>query len=117
MAKAAVMTKAPVAVAKTKARTISPLGDRVVVKPSEAAEEMRGGIYIPDTAKEKPQEGEVVAVGPGHVNDNGDRAAMELKVGDKIIYAKYGGTEIKEDGQDYLILRETDVLAKLNRPK
>ena len=96
------------------ARKIQPLGDRVVVKPAEAKEEMRGGIILPDTAKEKPQEGEVVAVGPGRVTDDGKRIAMDVKVGDKVIYSKYGGTEIKDVGNEVLILRESDILAKVS---
>ena len=95
------------------ARKLEPLGDRVVVRPSESKEEMRGGIILPDTAKEKPQEGEVIAVGPGRVTEDGKRISMELKVGDKVIYAKYGGTEIKDGDKEVLILRETDVLAKV----
>ena len=89
---------------------ISPLADRVVVKAAEDTEQMRGGLYIPDTAKEKPQQGEVVAVGPGKVED-GKRVPMEVKVGDKILYGKYSGTEITLDNEQYLILRESDVLA------
>ena len=96
------------------ARKIQPLADRVVVKPAEAKEEMRGGIILPDTAKEKPQEGEIVAVGPGRVTDEGKRVAMDLKVGDKVIYSKYGGTEIKDGKDDMLILRESDILAKVS---
>jgi chaperonin GroES len=90
---------------------VKPLADRVVIKPLEEAEQMRGGLYIPDTAKEKPQQGEIVAVGNGKVSDDGKRIDMELKVGDKVLYGKYSGTEVTiEDGQ-YLILREADVLA------
>jgi chaperonin GroES len=89
---------------------VKPLADRVVVKALEDAEQMRGGLYIPDTAKEKPQQGEVVAVGPGRVED-GKRVDMELKVGDKILYGKYSGTEVTIEDQPYLILRESDVLA------
>jgi chaperonin GroES len=89
---------------------VKPLADRVVVKPLEEAEQMRGGLYIPDTAKEKPQHGEVVAVGPGRQED-GKRIDMELKVGDKVLYGKYSGTEVTLDDQQYLILRESDVLA------
>ena len=89
---------------------VKPLADRVVVKPLEDAEQMRGGLYIPDTAKEKPQQGEVMAVGPGKVED-GKRIDMELKVGDKVLYGKYSGTEITLDNEQYLILRESDVLA------
>lgn len=96
------------------ARNIQPLGDRVVVKPQEAKEEIRGGIILPDTAKEKPQEGEVIAVGPGRVTEEGKRIAMELKVGDKVIYSKYGGTEIKDGTGEVLILRESDILAKVS---
>jgi chaperonin GroES len=90
---------------------VKPLADRVVVKASEEAETMRGGLYIPDTAKEKPQQGEVVAVGPGKLSDEGKRIDMELKVGDKVLYGKYSGTEVTVDGDQYLILRESDVLA------
>ena len=89
---------------------VKPLADRVVVKPLEEAEQMRGGLYIPDTAKEKPQQGEVVAVGPGKVED-GKRVEMELKVGDKVLYGKYSGTEVTVDEGTFLILRESDVLA------
>ena len=89
---------------------VKPLADRVVVKALEEAEQMRGGLYIPDTAKEKPQQGEVVAVGPGRFED-GKRIDMELKVGDKILYGKYSGTEVTVEDQAYLILRESDVLA------
>lgn len=94
-------------------RKIQPLADRVVVKPSEATEEIRGGIILPDTAKEKPQEGKVVAVGPGRTNEDGKRVALEIKVGDTVIYAKYGGTEVKDGGDELLILRESDILAKV----
>ncbi|HYR06152.1 MAG TPA: co-chaperone GroES [Longimicrobium sp.] len=89
---------------------VKPLADRVVVKALEETEQMRGGLYIPDTAKEKPQQGEVVAVGPGRVED-GKRVDMELKVGDKVLYGKYSGTEVTVEGEQYLILRESDVLA------
>jgi chaperonin GroES len=89
---------------------VKPLADRVVVKALEETESMRGGLYIPDTAKEKPQQGEVVAVGPGKFED-GKRVEMELKVGDKVLYGKYSGTEVTVDGEQYLILRESDVLA------
>ena len=90
---------------------VKPLADRVVVKALEETETMRGGLYIPDTAKEKPQQGEVVAVGPGKLSDEGKRIDMELKVGDKVLYGKYSGTEVTVDGEQYLILRESDVLA------
>jgi chaperonin GroES len=87
------------------------LADRVVVKPLEQEEAKVGSIYIPDTAKEKPQEGQVVAVGPGKVSDSGDKVAPEVKVGDKVLYGKYSGTEVTVDGEDYLIMRESDILA------
>ena len=92
---------------------IKPLADRVVVEPLEETEEMRGGLYIPDTAKEKPQQGTVVAVGPGRVTDQGELIKVELGEGDKILYGKYSGTEVTVDGTDYLIIRESDVLAVL----
>ena len=91
---------------------LEPLGDRIVVKPLAREEVTKGGIIIPDTAKEKPQEGEVVAVGPGRVSDEGKRIAMEVKVGDKVVYNKYSGTEFKIDDVEYMILRESDVIAK-----
>jgi chaperonin GroES len=91
---------------------LQPLADRLVVKPTQKEEMTKGGIYLPDTAKEKPQEGEVVAVGPGKITDDGKRIAMDLKVGDKVIYSKYGGSEIKIDDVDMIILRESDILAK-----
>ncbi len=90
---------------------VKPLADRVVVKPLEAEQKTAGGIIIPDNAKEKPQKGEVVAVGPGKISDNGEKIAMELKKGDKVLYGKYSGTEVTVDGTDYLIMRESDVLA------
>ena len=90
---------------------VNPLADRVVVRALEETEQMRGGLYIPDTAKEKPQQGEVVAVGPGKLSEEGKRIEMELKVGDKVLYGKYSGTEVTVDGENYLILRESDVLA------
>jgi chaperonin GroES len=94
------------------ATKLQPLADRVLVKPMEKEEKTKSGIYLPDTAKEKPQEGEVVAVGPGRIDDSGKKIPMELKVGDKVIYAKYGGTEIKVDDVEMMILRESDILAK-----
>ncbi len=94
------------------ATKLEPLGDRVVVKPKPKEEVTKGGIVLPDTAKEKPQEGEVIAVGPGRITDDGKRIAMDIKVGDIVIYAKYGGTEIKEDDEELIILRESDILAK-----
>ena len=93
---------------------IKPLGDRVIVKPSESAENKTpGGIIIPDTAKEKPQEGKIVAVGPGRTDDNGKIISMNVKVGEKVLYSKYGGTELKYDGEEYLIMSESDILAVL----
>lgn len=89
---------------------IRPLGDRVVVKALPSEEKTKSGIVLPDTAKEKPQEGEVVAVGSGRLLDNGQRVAIDVKVGDKVIYSKYAGNEIKIDGEEYLILRESDIL-------
>ena len=89
---------------------IRPLNDRIIVRRMEEQEQMRGGLYIPDTAKEKPQEGEVLAVGNGKLLDNGQRIAIDLKAGDRILFGKYAGTEIKLDGEEYLILREDDVL-------
>lgn len=89
---------------------VAPLADRVVIKPMEEAEQMRGGLYIPDTAKEKPQQGEIIAVGPGRFEKD-KRVPMEVKVGDKVLYGKYSGTEVTVDGEQMLILRESDVLA------
>ena len=94
--------------------TLQPVGERVIVQPSEQESTTKGGIFLPDTAKEKPQEGEVVAVGPGRVTDDGTRVAMELSAGDKVIYSKYAGTEYKDGDDEYLILRESDVLAKIS---
>ena len=91
---------------------LQPLGDRVLIKPMEKEEVTKSGIVLPDTAKEKPQEGEVIAVGPGRLTEDGKRIVMDVEVGDKIIYAKYAGTEIKLDGEEFIILRETDILAK-----
>ena len=91
---------------------LKPLGDRLVVKPIEQEEVSRGGILLPDTAKEKPQEGKVLAVGPGRLTDDGNRLPMDVKVGDVVVYAKYGGTEIKVDEEELMILRESDILAK-----
>jgi len=91
---------------------VSPLADRVVVRSLEGHEQTRGGLFIPDTAKEKPQEGEILAVGPGRFDD-GKRVPMEVKVGDKVLFGKYSGTEVMIDGESLLILRETDVLAVL----
>jgi len=98
----------------TTATTFQPLGDRVVIRPLEKEEVTRSGLVIPDTAKEKPQEGEIIAVGPGRLSDDGKRIAMEVKVGDKVVYSKYAGTEWKQDDDEYLIVRESDILAKLS---
>ena len=90
-----------------------PLGNRIVIAPLEGDEQMSsGGIFIPDTAKEKPQDGTIVAVGPGRLTDDGKRVPMEVAVGDVVVYSKYAGTEYKEDGTEYLILREDDILFK-----
>src|SRR5512142_1054257 len=89
---------------------MKPLADRVVIRPLEEAEQMRGGLYIPDTAKEKPQQGEIVAVGPGRF-EKSDRVPMELKVGQRVLYGKYSGTEVTIEDEEYLIIKESDVLA------
>ena len=94
---------------------LQPLADRLVVKPIEREEKTKGGIYLPDTVKEKPQEGKILAVGPGRLSEDGKRIAMDVKVGDIVIYARYGGTEIKIDEEELIILRESDILAK--KPK
>ena len=96
------------------AKKIQPLADRVVVKALEEAEQMRGGLYIPDTAKEKPQEGEIVAVGPGKLSDGGTRIPMDVAAGNRVLYGKYSGTEVTVDGDQFLILRESDILAIIN---
>ncbi len=96
------------------ARTFQPLGDRIVIKPIEQEEVSKGGLVLPDTARERPQEGEVIAAGPGRLTDEGNRIPMELVVGDKVLYAKYAGTELKEDDEDFLVLRESDILAKIS---
>jgi chaperonin GroES len=99
---------------RAKARTqLEPLGDRIVVRPIKREETTKGGIILPDTAKEKPQEGEVIAVGPGRLTEDGNRIEMEVRKSDKVIYARYAGTEIKLDDEELLILRESDVLAKV----
>ena len=91
---------------------LQPLGDRLVVKPIEREEMTKGGLVLPDTAKEKPQEGKVLAVGPGRLSEDGKRIAMDVKVGDIVVYAKYGGTEYKIGDEEVIILRESDILAK-----
>ena len=93
------------------ATKVQPLADRLVVRPNEREEMTVSGIVLPDTAKEKPQEGTVVAVGPGRLNEQGKRVALEVKTGDTVLYAKYAGTEIKLDGEEYLVIRESDLLA------
>ncbi len=99
---------------KTKtALTVEPLADRVVVSPLEEEEQMRGGLYIPDTAKEKPQSGKIVAVGPGKLSEEGVRIEPDVTVGQTVLYGKYSGTEVTVEGEDYLILRESDILAIL----
>src|SRR5471032_2592215 len=94
---------------------LKPLEDRIVVKALEAEQTTASGLVIPDTAKEKPQEGEVLAIGPGRIDDNGNRVPLDVAVGDKVIYSKYGGTEVKYDGDEYLILSARDVLAVVIR--
>ena len=96
------------------ARTFTPLGDRILVKPAEREEQTKSGIFLPDTAQEKPQEGTIIEVGPGRTTDDGKHIPMELKKGDLVLYAKYGGTEIKEEGEEYLLLTERDILAKVS---
>ena len=93
------------------ATKLRPLGDRVVIKPSEREEMTKSGIVLPDTAKEKPQEGSILAAGPGKILEDGTREAMDVKVGDKVLYAKYAGTEFKLDGEDVLIVSQKDILA------
>lgn len=93
--------------------TVTPLGDRVFVKVSASEEKTAGGIYLPDNAKEKPQVGEVVAVGEGRRNDDGSRSAVDVKVGDQVLYSKYAGTDIKLGGEEYILLSEKDILAKV----
>jgi chaperonin GroES len=95
--------------------SIKPLQDRIIIKRIEEQEQIRGGIIIPDTAKEKPQEGEVIAVGEGKKLDNGDRVQLDVKEGDRVLFGKYAGTEIKLDGEEYLIMREDDILGVIER--
>jgi chaperonin GroES len=96
------------------ATSLKPLGDRVVVKPKAKEEMTRSGIVLPDTASEKPQEGQVISVGPGRMLDNGKRVDMEVKQGDTVLFAKYAGTEVKLEGDEYLVVRESDLLAIVN---
>lgn len=95
------------------ARNLQPLSDRIVVKAVEQETQTKSGIFIPDSAKERPQEGSVIAVGPGRVTDDGNRVEMSVAVGDTVIYSKFAGTEFEDDGEEYLIMKETDVLAKV----
>jgi len=92
---------------------LQPLDDRIVIKRLEAEEKTAGGILLPDSAKEKPQKGEIIATGPGKLLDSGKRAQLEVKVGDTVLFGKYSGTEVKVSGEEYLIMRESDLLAKL----
>ena len=94
---------------------LEPMGDRLVVKPMQSEEKTKSGIYLPDTAKEKPQEGKVIAVGPGRMTDEGKRIAPDVEVGDIVLYTKYGGSEIKIDGEEFIIMRESDILAKKSK--
>jgi len=94
---------------------LKPLGDRVVVQPTEQDEQTASGIFLPETAKEKPQQGEIIAAGPGGRKESGDRIALDVKVGDKVLYARYSGTTIKLDGKEYLILKESDILAVVEK--
>ena len=94
---------------------IRPLQDRIIVKRVEEAQMTKGGIIIPDSAKEKPAEGEIIAVGKGKINDKGDRIKLDVKVGDRVLFSKYGGTDVKIDGVDHLIMREDDVLAVVEK--
>lgn len=96
---------------------LRPLHDRIIVKPLEAPEEIRGGIIIPDTARERPQQGEVIAVGPGRLLDNGGRLPVDVKAGDRVIFEKYAGTEVELDNETYLILRESDILGIISTKK
>jgi chaperonin GroES len=93
---------------------LKPLGDRLIVKPVEEEETTASGIVLPDTAKEKPQKGKVIAVGDGAINDDGTRRALDVSEGDEVLYSKYGGTEVTVEGEDVLVLRESDVLAKVS---
>ena len=96
------------------ATKVKPLGDRVLVEPQEKEETTASGLVLPDTAKERPQEGKVIAVGPGRLNDDGKRIVMDVKAGDVVVYSKFAGTEYSENGTDYLVLRESDILAKVS---
>jgi len=100
--------------AKGAKEKVQPLADRVVIQALEETEQMRGGLYIPDTAKEKPQQGTIIAVGPGKMSEEGTRIEPDVKVGQRVLYGKYSGTEVSVDGTEYLILRESDILAVIN---
>jgi len=95
--------------------TLKPLDDRVVVEPTEAEEKTSGGILLPDTAKQKPQQGKVIAVGPGKLNDDGNRTVLAVQVGDIVLYGKYSGSDVEVNGKEYKILRESDLLAKVTK--
>jgi len=97
-----------------KTGSMEPLADRVVVQALDEAEQTRGGLYIPDTAKEKPQQGKVISVGPGKLSEQGERLSPDVKKGDTVLYGKYSGTEVTVEGEDYLILRESDILAVIS---
>ena len=101
--------------AKEKQLTLKPLDDRVVVEPLEAEEKTTGGILLPDTAKQKPQQGKVVAVGPGRLNDKGDRVPLAVKVGDTVLFGKYGGSDVEVNGKEFKILRESEILGKITK--
>jgi chaperonin GroES len=107
----AIFTRREPALATATATKLRPLGDRVVIHPTPREEMTKTGIVLPDTAKEKPQEGTIVAAGPGRLNDDGEREPMDVKEGDKVLYAKYAGTEFKIDGEEYLIVSQKDILA------
>ena len=96
------------------ARKLEPLNDRIVVKAIEQEDQTKSGIFIPDSAKERPQEGDVIAAGPGRLNDEGTRITMDVAVGDRVIYSKFAGTDFEDDGEEYLIMKEADVLAKIS---
>lgn len=96
---------------------LEPMADRVIVKPIEKEEVTKGGLVIPDTAKERPQEGEVIAVGPGRLSEDGKRIPLDVKPGDRVVYAKFAGTELRYDDEDYLVLRESDILAKVSKAR
>ena len=93
--------------------SIRPLDDRVVVEPLEAEEKTAGGILLPDSAKEKPQRGKVIAAGPGKIRDNGERTPLSVKVGDEVLYGRYAGSDVKEEGKEFKVMREADILAKI----